>query len=58
MQNIVGKEKMLVAKIFSFSHNVFRRPLSQGLEKPLDCLLDGETMQDITSFLTHRNDCT
>ena len=25
-KNIVGKEKMLVSSIFSFSHNVYKRP--------------------------------
>ena len=28
--NIVGKEKMLVTSIFSFSHNVSKRPICQG----------------------------
>ena len=30
VENIVGKEKMLVTSIFSFSFNVFKRPLFQG----------------------------
>ena len=30
VENIVGKEKMLGTSIFSFSHNVFKRLLSQG----------------------------
>ena len=32
------KEKMLVTSIFSFSHNVFNRLLSQGLKSP-DCVV-------------------
>ena len=31
------KEKMLVTSIFSFSHNVFRRPLNKGLLKVIFC---------------------
>ena len=30
VENIVGKEKMLVTSIFSFSHNVFKKLLPQG----------------------------
>ena len=30
VENIVGKEKMLVTSIFSYSHNVFKRILSLG----------------------------
>ena len=30
VENIVGKEKMLVTSISSFSHNVFKRLLYQG----------------------------
>ena len=30
VENILGKEKMLDASIFSFSQNVFKRPLCQG----------------------------
>ena len=30
-ENIMGKEKMLVTSIFSFSHNVFKRFLLKGL---------------------------
>ena len=30
VENIVGKGEMLVTSIFSFSHNVFKRLLSQG----------------------------
>ena len=30
VENIVGKGKMLVASIFSCSHNIFERLLSQG----------------------------
>ena len=30
VENIVGKEKMPATSIFSFSHNVFKRLLSQG----------------------------
>ena len=30
VENIVGKGKMLVASIFSFSHNVLKRLLFQG----------------------------
>ena len=31
VENIVGrKEKMLVTSIFSFTHNVFKRPLPEG----------------------------
>ena len=30
VENIAGKEKMLVTSIFSFSHNVFKRLLFQG----------------------------
>ena len=30
VENIVGKEKMLVTSIFSFSHNVFKRLFIQG----------------------------
>ena len=33
LENIVGKEKMLITCIFSFSHNVFKRLLSQGRQK-------------------------
>ena len=33
VENIVGKEKMLVTSIFSFSHNVFKRPSFWGLLK-------------------------
>ena len=29
-EKIIGKEKMLVVSIFSFSHYVFKGPLSQG----------------------------
>ena len=30
VENMVGKGEMLVTRIFSFSHNVFKRLLSQG----------------------------
>ena len=33
VENIVEKEKMLVTRIFSFSHNVFKSPLFQGCYK-------------------------
>ena len=32
-ENIVGKEKMLVTSIFSFSYNVFKRPFPQECQK-------------------------
>ena len=37
VENIVGKEKLLVTSNFSFSHSVFKRLVSQGREKVSLC---------------------
>ena len=37
VENIAGKEKMLVTSIFSFSHNVLKRLLSQTRQKVSLC---------------------
>ena len=40
VENIVGKEKMLVTSIFSFSHIVFKSPWFQGCNTQ-GCVLKG-----------------
>ena len=47
VKNVVEKEKMLATSILSFSHNVFKMPLSQGCIKSGLC---GKELKDIGFF--------
>ena len=52
VENIMGKEKMLVTSIFSFSHNAFKRFLFQGRQNSGVCDKDSTSLnRNFLAFL-------
>ena len=49
VENIVGKGEIACTSYFSFSHNVFKRPVSQGRQKVSLC---GNGLMYVQSFDT------
>ena len=54
LKTLLDKEKMLVTSIFSFSHNVFRKRISQGHKKNMELFGKGLNVDQVIVFFFER----